>query len=193
MSDSSNSYKIVVVGASGVGKTAIVNQLVNKNFKEEGQPTIGVEFKSYSLQADSENVKLQIWDTAGQERFHALTPLYARSSYCAIIMTSINDRGSFESINTWKELLQTSCERYPPCILSVNKIDLEDSIGADRNKIDQEYSDQFDCVMYVSALSGEGIDNLFIYAAQIGYDFFKKNTAKKKTMDIKETKKNGCC
>jgi small GTP-binding protein len=75
-----NSFKIVVVGASGVGKTAIVNQLVNKSFKAEGQPTIGVEFKSYSLTADDENVKLQIWDTAGQERFRSVSKGSFRSS-----------------------------------------------------------------------------------------------------------------
>lgn len=196
MTDNNNqnpSIKVVLLGNTGVGKTSIVHRWTTGCWDPLIKPTIGANHQRKTVQLDKQDVEIYLWDTAGQERFHALTPLYARSSYCAIIMTSINDRGSFESINTWKELLQTSCERYPPCILSVNKIDLEDSIGADRNKIDQEYSDQFDCVMYVSALSGEGIDNLFIYAAQIGYDFFKKNTAKKKTMDIKETKKNGCC
>jgi Ras-related protein Rab-7A len=52
-------FKIVVVGASGVGKTAIVNQLVNKEFTEGGPPTIGVEFKSYSLKVDDECVRFQ--------------------------------------------------------------------------------------------------------------------------------------
>ena len=68
-----NSFKVVVVGSSGVGKTAIVRQLIEGNYREEGQPTIGVEFKIYSLQADDEIVKLQIWDTAGQERFRAVS------------------------------------------------------------------------------------------------------------------------
>ena len=43
--DTENSYKIIVAGDSGVGKSAIVNQLVHKNFKEDFEPTIGVEFK----------------------------------------------------------------------------------------------------------------------------------------------------
>jgi GTPase SAR1 family protein len=43
------------------------NQLVNKAFKEKGQSTIGVEFKSFVIQTEGENVKLQICDTARQE------------------------------------------------------------------------------------------------------------------------------
>jgi small GTP-binding protein len=67
MSDlAANVFKIVVVGASGVGKTAIVTQLVNHTFQEERQPTVGVEFQLWSLQTDNETIKLQIWDTAGQ-------------------------------------------------------------------------------------------------------------------------------
>lgn len=187
------SIKVVLLGNSGVGKTSVVFRWTTGSWEPLIKPTIGANHQRKTVHLDDQDVEIYLWDTAGQEQFQALTPLYVRSSYCAIIMTSITDPNSFESVNIWKELLQTSCERYPPCILGVNKIDLEDSDGTDRNRIDQQFSNQFDSIMYVSALSGEGVDNLFIYAAQIGYDFFKKNTAKKKTIDIKETKKSGCC
>ncbi|KAK8842287.1 hypothetical protein M9Y10_026521 [Tritrichomonas musculus] len=108
-------------------------------------------------------------------------------------MTSIDDPSSFQTIDIWKELLETSCDQFPPCILAVNKIDLEDSSGKERNDINQKFSDKFESIIYVSALSGEGVDNLFLWAAQIGFDFFQKNTTKKKTIDIEETQKGGCC
>lgn len=187
------SIKVVLLGNSGVGKTSVVFRWTTGSWEPLIRPTVGANHQRKLVHLDNQDVEVYLWDTAGQEQFQALTPLYARSSYCAIIMVSINDQNSFNSIDVWKELLQTSCEHYPPCILAVNKIDLEDSNGADRNRIDQKFADQFDSIMYISALSGEGIDNLFLYAAQVGYNFFKRNTAKKKTIDIQEKKKSGCC
>ena len=37
-------YKIVVLGAGGVGKSALTIRLVTDNFLEEYDPTIGKEF-----------------------------------------------------------------------------------------------------------------------------------------------------
>jgi small GTP-binding protein len=126
MSDESNSYKIVVVGASGVGKTAIVNQLVNKTFKEEGQPTIGVEFKSFAIQAEGENVKLQIWDTAGQERFRSVSKAYFRNAVGAVLVFDLTQKPSFDELNTWINDLNALCAPNAYIILVGNKSDLAD-------------------------------------------------------------------
>jgi GTPase SAR1 family protein len=40
-------YKIVVVGASGVGKTCILLRLVDGTFFSEKESTIGVEYRSH--------------------------------------------------------------------------------------------------------------------------------------------------
>lgn len=187
------SIKIVLLGNSGVGKTSVVFRWTTGTWEPLIRPTIGANHQRKLVHLDTQDVDVYIWDTAGQEQFQALTPLYARSSYCAIIMTSIDDPSSFQAIDVWKELLETSCDQFPPCILAVNKIDLEDSSGKERNDINQKFSDKFESIIYVSALSGEGVDNLFLWAAQIGFDFFQKNTTKKKTIDIEETQKGGCC
>jgi small GTP-binding protein len=122
----SNSYKIVVVGASGVGKTAIVNQLVNKTFKAEGQPTIGVEFKSVAIQAEGENVKLQIWDTAGQERFRSVSKAYFRNAIGAVLVFDLTQKPSFDELNTWINDLNALCAPNAYIILVGNKTDLTD-------------------------------------------------------------------
>jgi small GTP-binding protein len=59
------SYKIVVVGASSVGKSSIVRRLVHGTFTEEGTTTCGADFHTYSCPVNNDTVKLQIWDTAG--------------------------------------------------------------------------------------------------------------------------------
>jgi GTPase SAR1 family protein len=38
--------RAVLVGSSGVGKTTMINQLVDHPFREEGQPMVGIDYKS---------------------------------------------------------------------------------------------------------------------------------------------------
>ena len=166
MSDSPNSYKIVVVGASGVGKTAIVNWLVNKNFKEEGQPTIGVEFKSYSLQADDENVKLQIWDTAGQERFRSVSKAYFRNALGAVLVFDLTQRQSFDELNMWINDLNSLCSPNAYIILVGNKSDLEENRQIVETEA-QEFAKRYNLVyLETSAKTGANVQETFVRLGQ---------------------------
>lgn len=68
-------FKILLVGDSGVGKSSILLRFTDDVF-EPTQPTIGVDFKVKSMKVDHRRVKMTIWDTAGQERFRTLTSAY---------------------------------------------------------------------------------------------------------------------
>lgn len=183
MSDSSNSYKIVVVGASGVGKTAIVNQLVNKNFKEEGQPTIGVEFKSYSLQADSENVKLQIWDTAGQERFRSVSKAYFRNALGAVLVFDLTQRSSFDELNMWINDLNSLCAPNAYIILVGNKTDLADDRQISETEA-QEFAKRYN-IIYIetSAKTGANVEDTFVRLGQGILRHIKDGEIKPKPID----------
>lgn len=77
------------------------------------------------ISLNGKRINLSIWDTAGQERFHALGPIYYRSSDGAILVYDITDQDSFQKVKNWvrelKKILGTDI------ILSIvgNKIDLE--------------------------------------------------------------------
>jgi small GTP-binding protein len=122
----SYTFKIVIVGSSGVGKTAILSRLINKMFKEESQTTVGVEFKSYPLQADGENVKLQIWDTAGQDRFRSVSKAYFRGAVGALLVFDITQRSSFDELSQWMSDLNSLCAPNAYILLVGNKSDLAD-------------------------------------------------------------------
>jgi len=59
-------FKIVIVGSSSVGKSALIVRFVDDRFKDDLLATIGVDFRFRTLSVDGRKVKLQIWDTAGQ-------------------------------------------------------------------------------------------------------------------------------
>lgn len=47
----------------GVGKSCLLSRVMDNDFKEEHNVTIGVEFGSFVIKIDGKIVKLQIWDT----------------------------------------------------------------------------------------------------------------------------------
>jgi Ras-related protein Rab-2A len=74
---------------SGVGKSCLLLQFIDKRFRQKHEVTIGVEFGAKMIEYDTLNIKLQIWDTAGQESFRSITRSYYRSAAGAIIVYDI--------------------------------------------------------------------------------------------------------
>jgi small GTP-binding protein len=60
------SKKVVILGDSGVGKTALLYRYIYDKFENSSMPTIGTSFKSKTLSIPGEgDIKLNLWDTAG--------------------------------------------------------------------------------------------------------------------------------
>lgn len=129
-------FKVVVVGASGVGKTSLLMSYVDKRFPEVHSSTIGVEFKCHTVNVDINGVvkvvRLQIWDTAGQERFRAVANSYFRGAHGAIFVFDVTDTKSLEDLAHWIDTV----ERFnvSVAILIGNKSDLI----KDRGRVSEE-------------------------------------------------------
>lgn len=166
-----HAFKVVVVGASGVGKTAIVQHLLTGNFREDCQPTIGVEFKSYTIQSESESVKLQIWDTAGQERFRSVSKAYFRNALGAILMFDLTNRQSFDDLGMWINDLNTLCAPNAYIILIGNKLDLRD----DRQIVESEaqaFAQRYNLIyLETSAKNGDNVSDAF---ARLGTEILRR-------------------
>jgi small GTP-binding protein len=118
------SYKFIIIGSSGVGKTAILKRLVEDSFTDESQSTIGVEFDSTVMTVEDRKVKLQIWDTAGQERFRSIAKAYYRNAVGVILVFDITDRKSFDDLSSWLNDVHTLCDPNAVIQLIGNKTDL---------------------------------------------------------------------
>jgi small GTP-binding protein len=119
-------FKVILVGDSGVGKTALVTRFLNHTFLESSAGTVGVEFRTGVMEIDGRVVKIQIWDTAGQERYRSLITSYYRGTACAFIVYDVTYSLSFSSVMRWLDEVRLYCP--PDCAASVigNKTDLED-------------------------------------------------------------------
>lgn len=55
--------KFILLGESGVGKTAIISRYVDKSFSDNYNATVGIDFKKKESVVDGSNAKMEIWDT----------------------------------------------------------------------------------------------------------------------------------
>lgn len=72
--------KVIILGNSGVGKSAILNRLTHDRFDSDHNCTIGVEFGSLAVKVEDTRIKLQIWDTAGMECFRSVLRIFYRDA-----------------------------------------------------------------------------------------------------------------
>ena len=76
-------------------------------FNETLQSTIGVDYKTRTIELEGKIIRLQIWDSAGQERFRTLTPSYYRGGQGAILVYDVTNRDSFQKVDNWLNELET--------------------------------------------------------------------------------------
>ena len=85
------SFKIIVIGNSGVGKSCLSIKATKNIFENHYNASIGFEFFSFNIIFDKTIIRLQIWDTGGQERYRSLITNYYRNCGLAILVYSINE------------------------------------------------------------------------------------------------------
>ncbi|GLT92302.1 hypothetical protein SLE2022_101430 [Rubroshorea leprosula] len=120
------SFKILLIGDSGVGKSSILVSFISSSV-EDLAPTIGVDFKIKLLTVGGKKLKLTIWDTAGQERFRTLTSSYYRGAQGIILVYDVTRRESFTNLcDVWaKEVELYSTNQDCVKMLVGNKVDRE--------------------------------------------------------------------
>ena len=208
------SFKIIVIGDSGVGKSCLTNRATTNLFEDTYSATVGFEFLSFNVKINEKVVKLQIWDTCGQELYRSLITNFYRNSSLAIIVYAINSKDYFENIEMWLRELRTHSNPDAKVFLIGNKIDLENE-----RKITREQGENFaktnklHLFLESSAKTGFNAKKVFIKAAKVLYDEHLKykniednanpnsgeqneggDTAEKlKPVGVNDKKKKGCC
>ena len=88
--DSDFFFKIIVIGAVGVGKSCLSIQATKNRFEKSHSP-VAMEFYNFIMRYKEKIIKLQIWDTCGQEIYISLITNYYKSTTLAIIVYAINE------------------------------------------------------------------------------------------------------
>ncbi|KAG6728312.1 hypothetical protein I3843_02G147900 [Carya illinoinensis] len=129
------SFKILLIGDSGVGKSSLLLSFIS-NFVHDLSPTVGVDFKVKLLTIGGKRLKLTIWDTAGQERFGTVTSSYYRGAHGIILVYDVTRRETFTNLlDIWAKEVQLYSTN-PECIkiLLGNKVDRENERAVTREE-----------------------------------------------------------
>jgi small GTP-binding protein len=164
--------KVVMIGAGGSGKTALVNRFLTHKFSEEYIVTIGSQFAVKTVELETANgrnviVKLLVWDLAGQQRFDFIRGSYYRGSKGALLVFDTTRKSTWLELPKWIKETEDALGERIPIILLANKVDL-----AEHRVITREMGEQFvrdnNLTGYfeTSALSGQNVEEAFSMLAK---------------------------
>jgi small GTP-binding protein len=186
------SFKVIVIGDSGVGKSCLTTQAVRQNFEEFYTATVGFEFLTFNMRINNNVLKLQIWDTCGQEVYKSLISNFYRNSSLALILYAIDNSDSFRHAETWLNDLKQQANPNVKIFLVGNKSDLED-----KRVITKEEGEKFkeeknlDKFIETSAKTGENAQEVLLEAAKLLYkDYLKAKNILRKAGDNDKNNEN---
>jgi small GTP-binding protein len=181
--------KIVIIGDSGVGKSAIISRQCDDVYQSSYISTIGVDFKYCVICSRNKKIKMQIWDTAGQERFRTIVAAYYRGANGVLIVFDVTKMESFRHISHWI----SECKKYNQqigLILIGNKCDMG------KREVSRETAEKFakdNDLLYVETSAK---DNINVREAFTALADRLVGTAVAKTTKVKIDKRfhqNRCC
>lgn len=183
--------KCLVLGEQNVGKTSILNTLIQNTFDPQSAPTIGIDFRVLRatvsaakasaakatakptaehlrlLEDNSDSrdkaYKLQIWDSAGQYRFRSIVSSYFRLAHIFIIVFDLTDRESFHYVREWRKSVDEHRESSAFLVYLVgNKTDnFKDRFVTEAEAKSLSYELNFDGYFEVSAKNKVGLSDAF--------------------------------
>mmetsp|Transcript_86783 Transcript_86783/g.136917 ORF Transcript_86783/g.136917 Transcript_86783/m.136917 type:complete len:212 (+) Transcript_86783:69-704(+) len=118
-------FKFIIIGDTSVGKSCLLLQFTEKQFRLDHETTIGVEFASRMIALGNKSIKLQVWDTAGLENFQALCASYYRGAIAALLVYDVCNRATFNHMNFWLDQARIHAGPDINVMLVGNKSDLD--------------------------------------------------------------------
>lgn len=164
--DFESSYKIMLIGDSGVGKTCLLVRFKDDTFLTcNFIATVGIDFKNKIVTIDNKKCKLQIWDTAGQERFRSVTHAYYRDAQALLLLYDVTNQSSFDNIRAWLSEIKQYAEEDVVIMILGNKVDKANRVITKEQgeKLAKQYEVSF---METSAKTGQNVELAFMAVAR---------------------------
>eukprot|EP01120_Amphizonella_sp_Union-15-10_P000631 TRINITY_DN1066_c0_g1_i7.p1 TRINITY_DN1066_c0_g1~~TRINITY_DN1066_c0_g1_i7.p1 ORF type:complete len:215 (-),score=38.99 TRINITY_DN1066_c0_g1_i7:126-770(-) len=156
-------WKLLLVGDGGTGKTTFVKRHRTGEFEKQYNATMGVDVHPLTFHTSRGQICFNVWDTAGQEKFGGLRDGYYIGGQCGIIMFDVTSRMTYKNVPNWHRDIVRVCENIP-LVICGNKVDIKDrkvrakQITFHRKKNLQYYD--------ISAKSNFNFEKPFLYLAK---------------------------
>ncbi|KAM9859351.1 uncharacterized protein rab44 [Aulostomus maculatus] len=151
-----NTYNVVMVGDSGVGKTSFMRRAQTGKFSMDIPSSICLDMCLWTVVVDGKPVVLRLWDTAGQERFHSITRQIFNKAQAFLLMYDITSSKSFTAVRYWVNCIQESAVEKVTILVLGNKNDnAEREVKTEEGEsLAKEYNSDF---LECSAATGDNV------------------------------------
>ena len=155
--------KIIFVGETQVGKTAIITQFTENRFEEEYVTTMNSDKIQKEVEiSNGKKIKIEIWDTIGQIGYRAVNKIFMKSTKIAIIVYDITNQKTFDVLKEfYDQVNDVNGKENVMFVVVGNKSDLyEDQVVT--KEAGEEYAKSIEALFFeTSATDHECIENLF--------------------------------
>ncbi len=157
---------VSVLGAGGVGKSALTLRFVRNFFVQDWDPTIEDAYRK-QVQVDGKSCNLELLDTAGQDDYEALRHTWMTDRDAYIFVFSVDKAASLDELNSFFELHERINGKGSnfPIILVGNKKDLTDENPGERKvslNEGRKRAERFGATyIETSAANGEHVNHVF--------------------------------
>ena len=189
------SLKMILIGNSMVGKSALSEKICKNTFPEGYSETVGFEFLTLNFKIvsglwNNSVLRYQMWDACGNENYRSLITSFYNNANVVLLVYDITNVKSFEDIGSWVNDAKTNnTDMIIHFVLIGNKIDLEQERAVSKEEGGKFAEANGMKFVEVSAQTGAGIKDLENILAKIIYEEFKKY--KKEKEEDKKKEKEG--
>ncbi|KAK2140364.1 hypothetical protein LSH36_1379g00021 [Paralvinella palmiformis] len=126
------SYRVVVLGAAGVGKSCLISRFLYNTYRKAYKATVE-EFHQEQVEVNGTDINLEIIDTAGAYHFPGMRRLAINTANAFILVYGVDDQNSFFEVERFRDEilgLRGAQRGVVPIVIVGNKLDVEPSCRA---------------------------------------------------------------
>ncbi|MFX1280548.1 MAG: Rab family GTPase [Promethearchaeota archaeon] len=127
--------KLALLGDPAVGKTSLINRYTEEGFKDNYQPTLGVNIVMKKLKFNDHEVQMAIWDIAGQDKYDLTRKMFFEGCSACLLVYDKSRSSTFDRIQSkWLGDFRKFARPNGIYVLIGNKSDLKDSKSVSTEK-----------------------------------------------------------
>jgi small GTP-binding protein len=152
--------KIALIGAGGVGKSTIASRLVTGSYINKTM-TVGLDVESWNLQDCNGDclIRASLFDLGGQEQFRFFQEELLKGSLLVLVVFDVSRFPTFLDIDDWLNMIQEIPKDR--CLLIGNKVD--EGISVPEEFIQNRSNELGINYILISTKTGKNFDQLVDY------------------------------
>jgi len=178
---------IVLLGAGGVGKSALVLRFSEDKFNPTYDPTLEDLYQDKVHTVDGIPIKIDLLDTAGQEEYNSLHENWINEGDAFMVVYSVTETISYEEAESiYEKIMDIRDNRPTPIVFVGNKIDLQHLIQVKRSDA-QNLADSWSCPLFETSAK----DNILVQEAF--YELIREFRRKQPRQTSQRSSNPSCC